>query len=353
VTFRSILAAAGVATILMGPNATAQTDVGRTFLNRAFSMGAPDLTRIDAGQVVARTLDAKHRREVATLGVVRIRTTPATYVERLTDIVNFKRNENVLQIGTFSNPPQLADVAALSLEEADVKRLRDCQVGDCDVKLSAEAIGRFRREVDWRAADAPQRAASLFRQLIVDYVAQYRKFGPAAAMEYADTDTHMNTEREFTALALAEPSVWGHVPALRKHLFEFPAVDSARSHDLVYWSKERVNGKPVISVTHVAIVREDEGRAVQYAIATKQIYAMHYFDASLGLTLLAPDTKAAMPAIYVVYLNRSRIDLFGNLFGGVARKIVAGRARSLVADLLARVQKSMELPLPQGGPGGV
>jgi hypothetical protein len=342
VTFRTILAAAGVLMLLVSPNATAQADAGRTFLNRAFSMSTADLARLDAGQVVARTLDVTHRREVATLGVVRIGTTPAVYVERLTDIVNFKRNENVLQIGTFSNPPQLADVAALTLEDADVKRLRDCRVGDCDVKLSADAIGRFQRDVDWRAADAPQRAASLFRQLLVDYVTQYRKHGPSAAMEYADTDVHMNTEREFTALALADPSVWGHVPALRKHLFEFPAIDKGRSNDLVYWSKERVNGKPVISVTHVAIVREDEGMAVQYAIATKQIYAMHYFDASLGLTLLAPDTKGSTPAIYVVYLNRSRIDLFGNLFGGVARRIVAGRARSLVADLLARVQKSME-----------
>ena len=341
-TFRTILAPAGVATLLLTSDAAAQTDAGRTFLSRAFKVSTAELTRIDAGQVVARTLAVKHRREVATLGVVRIRTTPALYVERLTDIVKFKRNENVLQIGTFSNPPQLADVAALTLEEADVERLRECRVDDCDVKLSADAIGRFQRDVDWRAPDASQRAASLFRSLLVDYVTQYRNLGPSAAMEYVNTDVHMNTEREFTALAMADPSVWGHVPALRKHLFEFPVTDKARSNDLVYWSKERVNGKPVISVTHVAIVREDDGMAVQYAIATKQIYAMHYFDASLGLTLLAPDTTASTPTTYVVYLNRSRVDLFGNLFGGVARKIVAGRARSLVADLLARVQKSME-----------
>jgi hypothetical protein len=78
---------------------------------------------------------------------------------------------------------------------------------------------------------------------------------------------------------------------------------------------------------------------VAYAIGSKQIYAMHYYDASLGLTLLVPDRTVASPATYVVYLNRSRIDLFDGMFGGVARRIVAGRARTLVAEQLQRLQQ--------------
>ena len=49
------------------------------------------MDRINAGQVVVRTLDATDPREVATLGVVRIRVTPEFYAERLADIVTFKR----------------------------------------------------------------------------------------------------------------------------------------------------------------------------------------------------------------------------------------------------------------------
>ena len=77
---------------------------------------------------------------------------------------------------------------------------------------------------------------------------------------------------------------------------------------------------------------------VAYAIGSKQIYAMHYFDASLGLTLLVPDRTASSSAIYVVYLNRSRIDLFDGLLGGIARRLVAGRAKTLVAEQLRRLQ---------------
>jgi len=71
---------------------------------------------------------------------------------------------------------------------------------------------------------------------------------------------------------------------------------------------------------------------------------MHYYDASLGLTLLVPDRTASVPATYVIYLNRSRIDLFDGMFGGVARRIVAGRARTLVAEQLQRLQGLLAAP---------
>ena len=78
--------------------------------------------------------------------------------------------------------------------------------------------------------------------------------------------------------------------------------------DFVYWSRELVRSRPVISITHVATAAAVDDSPVAYAIGSKQIYAMHYYDASLGLTLLVPDRTAASPATYVVYLNRSRID---------------------------------------------
>src|SRR5262245_4691716 len=99
----TLVAASGVST----------ADPARAFLMTAFNLSAAEIGRIDDGQVVSRTLEAKHRREVATLGIVRIRTTPSAYVERLTDIASFKRTDGVLQIGTFSNPSQPGDIASL------------------------------------------------------------------------------------------------------------------------------------------------------------------------------------------------------------------------------------------------
>jgi hypothetical protein len=327
-----------VAVVMVAPGSTSTEHSARALLTAAFRLSAEDTRRIDDGQVVARTLDVENRREVATLGIVRIKAAPAIYVERLVDIVNFKRTGGVLQVGTFSNPPQPADVAALTVDERDLKRLRDCRVGDCGIRLSAEGIERFQREIDWNAVDASRRANGLLRQLLVDYVTRYRESGAPAAIEYADTPSPLSVGREFASLVDADTAIWKYAPHLRWYLLEYPVAHHENMSDFIYWSKELVHGRPVISITHVVIAEASDNSPLRYAIGSKQIYATHYFDASLGLTLLVHDPAASSHGTYVVYLNRTRIDLFDGLFGGVARRVAAGRARSLVAEQLERLQ---------------
>ena len=314
-------------------------DAARAFLAETFSLSRADISRLDAGQVVSRTLDTDNAREVATLGIIRIATTPERYVERLADIATFKRTDDILQIGTFSDPPQAGDITALILEEGDARRIQACRVNDCGVRISAEAIQAFERTVDWRAADATVRATRLLQQLLVDYVARYRETGAAALMKYANTSQRLDVRTEFAALVDSDRVTWRHLDDLRRHVLEYPH-DRLRTTDIIYWSKERVYKRPVISVTHVSIMRQADGAPIRFAIASKQIYAMHYFDASLGLTLLIPDESSSV-GTYVVYLNRSRIDIFDGVFGGVARRIVSGKARSLVSAQLARLQRML------------
>ena len=71
-------------------------------------------------------------------------------------------------------------------------------------------------------------------------------------------------------------------------------------------------------------------------------YASHYFHASLGLTLMIGDSSGAMPATYVAYVNRSRLDAFGGIFGGVTRRLVSSRVRSALSDYLAQIKVRLE-----------
>jgi hypothetical protein len=320
---------------------TATEDSSRAFLMSAFDLSVTEIGRLDRGEVISRTLDVKNRREVATLGIVRIDTSPSRYAERLADITTFKRTEGVLQIGLFSSVPQAADVASLTIDEAELKRLRACRVAHCDVRLPADVIERVQRDIHWDAPGASREASAFIKQQLVDYVARYREQGSAAAMEYADREPRLNVAREFAALLEADTLTSRYAPRLRRHLLEYPASSGGGMTDFVYWSKELVRGRPVISITHVATAAAVDDSPVAYAVGSKQIYAMHYFDASLGLTLLVPDRRSGASGTFVVYLNRSRIDLFDGLFGGVARRIVAGRARGLVAEQLQRLQRVM------------
>src|SRR5687768_1572187 len=235
--------------LVTSPAATEPVGRAREFLVSAFHVAKNDLARIAAGHVYSRTLPVQHPREVATLGIVRIQTTPQRYIDGLADIAAFKRDDKILQIGTFGAPPRAGDIADLTLDEEDVDSLRECRVADCDVQLSAQAIERFRADVNWRAPDASRQAADLMRRVLLEYVTQYQKAGSVAAMEYADSTGRLSLANEFKALVAADTTTWQHVPDLRRHLLDFPSV-RAGSRDLVYWSKEKVHRRPVISVTH-------------------------------------------------------------------------------------------------------
>lgn len=329
--------------VVCGANPASREQVSaRAFLTSTFNLSKPDLDRVDAGQVVTRTMDAADKREVATFGIVRIKMTPEFYVKRLQDIVTFKKNEEVLQIGAFGAPPTVAEMAGMTLDDHDIRSLRRCRVGACGLQLPAAAITKFQKEIDWTRPDAAQQAERLLRQTLVDYTAAYTKAGAGAAMEYADEPTPMNLSREWTSLMGTDVPGWKTFPALRQYLAEYPASDMPGMVDLLYWSKEKVSRRTVVSVTHLAIMKTTQESPADFAIASRQIFATHYFDASLGLTLLVRDRSAATPTTYLVYLNRSRVDIFGGLFGAMARHIVSGKARGTVEDFLGRLQRSLE-----------
>jgi hypothetical protein len=321
---------------------SSEGDAARTFLSSTFGLSAADFTKIDAGEVVARGTTAGDARDIATFGIVRVKITPAFYVERLADIVTFKKDDAVLQIGVFGRPPAVRDVEGLTLDESDIKSLRDCRVGRCGVQLSADAINRFRQEIDWTHTDAPQRANGVMRQVLVDYVSRYQQAGTDASMQYADRADLTNVRGEFLSLADSDAGGWGRFKPLRRHLFEYPGAAAPEARDLVYWSKEVVGRRPVASVTHLAILPGATDSPAAFTVGSKQIYGTHYFDASLGLTVLVRDSSSPSPATYVAYLNRSRVDIFGGMFGGLARKLVASKARGTVADQLGRLRTRLE-----------
>lgn len=315
----------------------------RAFLARTVGLTGADFARLDRNQVVARAMDVGDRREVATLGVARLRVTPAFYAERLGDVADFKRDEAVLQIGTFGDPPSPRDVADLVLDESDLRSLRTCRVGACGVQLPAGAIDRFRREVAWDSPEAARQANTIMRELLLDQVAGYRQGGAEASLEYADASVAVCTIREFASLVDAQGSRPGVAlfPPLRQHVLAYPSAPAADTRDVIYWSKEKVGSRPVVSVTHLAIWRAAGKSPAEFVAASKQIYGSHYFDASLGLTMLVRD-ETASPSTFVVYLNRSRVDVFTGPFGGIARRIVNAKARAAVSDQLTRLQSRLE-----------
>jgi hypothetical protein len=145
--------------------------------------------------------------------------------------------------------------------------------------------------------------------------------------------------REFRGVLDARPGLGEFVPEFREYLAQYPSQPLPGVGEFFYWSTESFGLKPVASITHVYVYVQP-GRA---AIASKQIYASHYFDASLGLTAALDDPgDASNPGMYLVYMNRSRIDLLSGFFGGLRRVILRGRLRDGMRKNLADVVRKLE-----------
>lgn len=338
-----VLAPAGLALLLWGtvvvPGGAGTRSID-TFLLSHFDLTADELRGLASRQSVSRTLAAVDGREVATLGVVQMNVPPAFYVEQLRDIARFKRHEAVLQIGVFNTPARASDLAGLTLEPDDARKLGRCRPGDCGLQLSADAIRRFGREVAWDADEAADQANGLFRQVLAEMVNAYRASGDAALMRYEDSRRPLSPAREFRALIDSPPAILDRFPALRRHVLEFPSPPPG-GEDIVYWSKERIGPTVVVSVTHMAIVPIHDDGPAAFAIASRHLYGTHVFDSSLGLTVLVHD-PAAPPGTYLVYLNRSRVDALGGFFGGLKRAVVRSRTRAAVAENLIHARDLVE-----------
>jgi hypothetical protein len=332
-----------------------QADAARRFLAAHLDMSPADFRKLDQGLVVAHVLDAADKREVATRAVVRMRVAADLYLERLSDIVAFKRHEAVQQIGVFTPESRSSDLGGLTLDRGDLRALRACRAGDCDLNLPASAIARFQREVSWGAPEADTQATAVMRDVLARFVAAYRREGSAAAMMYENDREPVDTAAEFRSLLASDGSLLDQFPGLAQHTLEYPRAAAPNVRELFYWSKEKPGPSPSITITHVImwpVQTVSPGSPVRHAILSRQIYGSRYFDASMGLTLLLPDPSDPAAASYVVYRNRSRLDAFGGLFGGLIRRTVRGRVRSGMAESLARVKAAMERLQPgqEGSP---
>src|SRR5579862_8649357 len=109
----------------------------QAFLKTRLAFTPLELGELDHGQIVVKLPPTAEQREVAAFAVTRLHVPLEFYINKFQDIVNFKKSDNVLQVGKFSNPPRLEDLNALSLEPADIEAIRQCHINKCDVKMPA------------------------------------------------------------------------------------------------------------------------------------------------------------------------------------------------------------------------
>lgn len=305
-------------------------------LRVAGGFSAADVARLDRGEPIARALDTE-RREVAIAGAVRIRAPRERLLARYRDTSTLKASDVVLQVGAIGTPPRPQDFQALSFEPYDLDTIRECEPGDCGVRLSTEQLARFRRDVRWDGADWRQQAAALWRQLLADYASGYLTAGALA--DYRNKAEPLNVADEFTLLFDRSRPLAASIPAFFAYFQQFPKSTLSGVESIVYWSKDDFGLRPVTSITHLALYSPPPDSREPAVIGTRQIYATHYFDAALGFTLAFAD---GADGFYMVCLNRARTRSLASFTRGIVRGVVVRRSRDAMEQMLRATKRSLE-----------
>lgn len=279
----------------------------------------PELGTVDHGGIVAKVIDTSDRSEVLSLALMRVKTTPARVIERFRNVEDWRQDPFVLQVGRVGAEPSTSHLESLTLDPRDVKGLARCRVNDCNMRLSAEDIEQFRKAVDWSSPQSAERATAVFRDLLARYAASYLTQGNAALPKYDNNDDPVRIVDGLRPLIQRSRYLSDAAPDLHAYLEAFPKERPADAEDVLFWQKERFWLLNVVSLVHSTVVDRSTPGGRLVLVVSKQLYADHYYQASLNLTayLESPGGDG-----YLVSLNRTRADIRPTGFSWFERLLV-------------------------------
>lgn len=308
-----------------------------SYLSTVVRLPAAERRRLVQGEPVARLLETDASKEVAVFGAIWIDAPPSRYVEAVTDIEKFEQGRSFRITRRIASPPRIEDFAELRLPEEDLRDLRTCRVGNCEVKLGEHALGRFRSEIDWNAPGAQTAANALMRQVAHEYVSGYLEGGNDRLAVYRDGSRPTFVAQEFRAMANEMPELTTHMPNLRRYLLEYPRTALPGSTSLLYWQETSFGLKPTIRISHLTILPTPE----ETVVASKMLYATHYFWTGLELRVLIPD-RARGAGFWFVNVNRSRSDGLSGFTGLFVRRRVQSEVREGTLASLRSTRQRLE-----------
>lgn len=330
-----VVAAAIVIGTLAAPQNAEVVPRTHRLLRAVGGFTAAQVAAVDRGEAVAKVLRTE-RREIAVVGAVRIHGDRDRLIERYRDVTNLRRSDIVLQIGTFSRPPRTSDLPALTFEDYDLDAPRNCVPGDCPVRLSAEMMARMHAAVSWRAPDARQQSAAAWRAVLTDVVRGYTAAGDGSLPEYANKEEPLSVRAELQTLYEQFEFLAGESPEFFQYIREYPRGQLEGAEDTIYWSKVDLGVRPVMGITHQTTYAPPGKPAL---IAVKRIYAAHYVDGGLSVTVLSDDGSGGF---YMMTIERIRTRSLTSFLRRFVRSTVQDKSRDGVEKMLRSSKRSIE-----------
>jgi hypothetical protein len=326
-----------------GIQATDDSAEPNKFFHDFVGLSDDQIREIREGKAVAKILDSPTADQVFVFGSVYINSTPEHYLKFASDVDALRKLPTYLALRKFSDPPQLADLAGFVLDEEDFKQLKNCKAGHCEVQLPTEAMEEFQRSVNWSAPDASDQANRLAQQMALQALLNYEQGGNAALGTYRDKSHPAVVAETFASMLNRSKALPVYLPKLREYLLNYPKAETSDIESQFYWEKVNFGLKPTLRMVQAIVYRGNSPAEPAYAVAVKQLYASHYFESALDLTVCVKDTQHPdHPGFYLITLKGSQQAGLTGFKGGIVRKVAVDKTRSSLAKALASIKQKLE-----------
>jgi hypothetical protein len=315
----------------------------QTFFRQDIGLSQDQITAVRSGQAVAKNLQSRESDEVFVFGAVYINAAPESYLKLSRDFDRLRKLPEYLAIGKFSNPPQLSDLKGFTFDSDDIKALKDCKPGDCQIQMPVSSIENLHQSVDFSAPDAEEKVNQLLQKTALERLVAYQRAGNEALGVYNDKRNPTEVPEQFKYMLSYAKALPRYLPDFYNYLLTYPDGKPAQVDDTFYWAKVKFGLKPTLRVIHVLTMSGNGSIEPAYTIAEKQLYSSHYFETALDLTFCIPEaTDPSHPGFYLVMVMGSEQAGLSGVKGSIVRKVAVDRSASSLQKSLAAIKSTLE-----------
>jgi len=319
----------------------AQTSAPAQTYFQSVGLSADQVNSVKSGQAVAASLNTRNADEMFIFGAVFVNAPPEEYLKFVDDYARLRKLDEYIAIEKFSTPPTMANLQGFEFNPDDIKALKDCKTGDCDIQMPDFAIGRLRATIDWKDPNAAEKVNQFLKERTLQRLIQYQKQGTITGLVYNDKKQPRNTAQEFKYLLGFKPMPGG-LQNFYNYLASYPKGAPVGTKTWFYWANVKFGLKPTLRVLQVVQMAKKAPGEPAYAIAEKQLYASHYFSTALDLTLLYRSEDPKKPGFFLVKLLGSEQDGLTGIKGSIVRKVAVDKSVSGLQKTLTSIKAELE-----------
>jgi hypothetical protein len=311
------------------------------FLRESIGLSQNQIVTVQSGKGVSLALDPRIPAEVFVFGAIYVNAAPESYLAFSRDFERLRKVPGYLAIGDIRNPPQASDFAGFVFESDDIKALRNCKPGDCEVQLPSTYLHDL-QGFDWSAPKLEERVNQLLQQRAQERLLAYQREGNQVLGVYNDKPDPTEVPKQFEYMLSYAKALPRYLPDFYGYLLTYPNARPANVYDGFYWARVKFGLKPTLRLVQVLTMQGDAGDLLAYAIAEKQLYSSHYFQTALDLTFCIRSSNPERPGFYLLKAMGSEQAGLTGLKGSIVRKVAVDRSVSSLQKSLTAIKNTLE-----------